>query len=1608
MARIFLSHSSADEREAVALNKWMADNGWDDVFLDIDPKRGLAAGDRWQEALRLAADRCEAVVFIVSPAWAESTWCKSEFMLAKILHKQIFGVVLKAVPIGELPTEMTSEWQLCQLIGTGPTESIRFRHRDNDDSIAFLAEGLGRLKSGLKKAGLSADFFPWPPQNDPERSPFRGLEPLDFEDAAVFFGRDLEILRALDVLRGLRDNPATRLFVILAASGTGKSSFLRAGLLPRLARDDWHFFPLGVIRPETAPISGGHGLVQSLARTMKKLGLSGSNPGDLKAKLSAGAGEFASILRNIQEAARTRLVSSGEKSPAPTLVLPVDQAEELFNADAGAEARKFLSLIAAIVRDARSPADASAVSLIVAFTIRTDRYEPLQTDPELAGLQTTVFDDLKPMSATRFREVITGPAQRVSAAAGRLEIEPALVERLVEDCATGADTLPLLGLTLKHLYSDFGNDGDLRLDEYLTLGGLESIINNQMKEVLLSDPEIRKQQLALLRTAFIPWLVTINPQNDEPMRRVARTSDLPPESLTLLNDLAKKRLLTCGQRHAETVFEVAHEALLRQWDVLAGWLRDERAALKEADALERQSREWKGNKSDDSWLWGGQRLQDALALAGRAGFRNRLAGCAEFLECSRKQQEEREAEKARIQAEKLKAAEDLAAAQAAAREQAEKANERNLRTLHEASMADCAVAVQRIEKEGKWGEGVAHLVRALKWEPDNPLSAARLYSTLSLHAAEKQTWPRQNLSHQRAVKRAQFSPDGSRIVTASMDNTAQVWDAATGKPLGEPVLHGSNVVSARFSADGTRIVTASEDSTARVWDAATGKPVGEPLRHEKTKNVWSAQFSPDGSRIVTASEDCTARVWDAATGQPLGEPLRHKGSVFGAQFSPDGTRIVTASSDSTARVWDAATGQPLGEPLRHEHDALVFSAQFNPDGTRIVTASSDSTARAWDAATGQPFGKPLRHEHKNRVYSAQFSPDGTRIVTASEDHTARVWDAATGKPLGEPLRHEDDVRTAQFSPDGSRIVTASDDNTVRIWDAATGQPLGESLRHEKSVSSAQFSPDGSRIVTASGNTARVWDAPTGQPLGEPLRLEDGVGPAQFSPDGSRIVIASGDTARVWDAATGKPLGERLRHEKSVSSARFSPDGSRIVTASSDSTARVWDAATGNPLGESLRHEHEAPVWSAQFSPDGTRIITAGMDEPARIWDAATARPVGEPLRHKGSVFGAQFSPDGTRIVTASSDSTARVWDAATGNPLVEPLRHEHEALVLSAQFSPDGTRIVTASSDSTARVWDAATGRLLGQPLWHDARVSSARFSPDGTRIVTASEDNTARVWDAITGRQLGEPLRHEGHVTSAQFSRDGTRIITASIGNAARVWDAVTGKQLGEPLRHEKSVFGAQFSPDGTRILTTGGDKTARVWDAAKLIHPPIPVPEWMREWASAVAGLRFTPDGELVPIPGDERIASLRMPTTGSDPWSVLARWLVLPAAERTVTPDSRFTCRQLAERERDTLLGKGFESALHYDPTVPLARLLLAGALLREDATKKPDERDPSLPQRAAFLRDYDLQRMPGDPVLWERAVRALHDEKEEGRARRALEKLAKLEPEQAAKVRKELGL
>jgi WD40 repeat protein/tRNA A-37 threonylcarbamoyl transferase component Bud32 len=504
--------------------------------------------------------------------------------------------------------------------------------------------------------------------------------------------------------------------------------------------------------------------------------------------------------------------------------------------------------------------------------------------------------------------------------------------------------------------------------------------------------------------------------------------------------------------------------------------------------------------------------------------------------------------------------------------------------------------------------------------------------------------------------------------------------------------HTGIVTSASFSSDGSRVVTASGDRTAKVWDAKTGAEV--LTLKGQTINVNSASFSPDGTQVVTANGDGTARIWDVKpyTGARGVGGMKHYQPVYSASFSPDGTRVVTASADQTAKIWDARSG---AEVLTLKgHTSPVFSVSFSPDGSRVVTASGDQTAKVWDARRDAEV--LTLKGHTSGVGSASFSPDGTRVVTASADQTAKIWDARSGAEVLTLKGHTGIVTSASFSPDGSLVVTASDDKTAKVWDAKTGAEVLTLKGHNGIVNSASFSPDGSRVVTASSDrTAKIWDARSGA---EVLTLKGHTGivtSASFSPDGSRVVTASGDqTAKVWDANSGAEVLTLKGHSINVNSASFSPDGSRVVTASGDWTAKVWDANSGVEV--LTLKGRTGSLSSASFSLEGSRVVTGSGDQTAKVWDARSSVEATTLKGHTGLVMSASFSPDGSRVVTASSDRTAKIWDATSGAEVLT--LKGHTGYVYSASFSPDGSRIVTASQDQTAKVWGAKTVNREFQP----------------------------------------------------------------------------------------------------------------------------------------------------------------------------------------------------------------------------------------------------------------------------------------------------------------------
>ena len=465
------------------LADWLRSEGWDDLFLDLDPERGIVAGERWERALHDAANRCDAVLFLVSSNWLGSEWCLREFDLAHRLNKRIFGVLVEDLDIEGLPDKLTATWQLVNLAGGTDHEVFRAVHPDSGEErhVNFSTTGLKRLRTGLMRAGLDPRFFEWPPADDPDRPPYRGMRALEAEDAGIFFGREAPIIELLAELRGLRDDPPPRLLVILGASGAGKSSFVRAGLLPRLARDDRHFAVLPVIRPGPDALTGDDGLVATLDQACRAAGLS-INRATLRRQVLEGEPDdpqaLADTLRELSQTQRVAPLPGESDEGPPTLVIPIDQAEELFLAEGAEAADRFLHLIRALAGN-------EAVPLLILLTIRSDSYEQLQTTAALEEVRPRLYS-LAPMPQGNYQMVIEGPARRLNEAGRKLKIEPQLTQRLLEDIQRGGskDALPLLAFTLERLYRDYGGDGDLRLDEYEDMGGINGAIDAAVEKAL--------------------------------------------------------------------------------------------------------------------------------------------------------------------------------------------------------------------------------------------------------------------------------------------------------------------------------------------------------------------------------------------------------------------------------------------------------------------------------------------------------------------------------------------------------------------------------------------------------------------------------------------------------------------------------------------------------------------------------------------------------------------------------------------------------------------------------------------------------------------------------------------------------------------------------------------------------------------------------------------------------------------------------------------------------------------------------------------------------------------------------------------------------------------
>lgn len=806
------------------------------------------------------------------------------------------------------------------------------------------------------------------------------------------------------------------------------------------------------------------------------------------------------------------------------------------------------------------------------------------------------------------------------------------------------------------------------------------------------------------------------------------------------------------------------------------------------------------------------------------------------------------------------------------------AKELHKKAQHALAMADFREGKQHYEA-GNTTEALAHLAHAVRLDPDWTSSRALLVNLL-----QQRSWkmPISVFNHEGKINFAAFSPDGKRIVTASDDKGARLWDVKTCKQLGLPLMHNGFVAYAAFSPDGKRLVTASWDKTVRLWDVESGNSLGIVLNHLGV--VRFAKFSPDGKKIATISGD-DIQIWEAKTGIPVGQPI-NVFNLFSIDFSQDSSRLLLASTGGV-RLWSVTENKFIGRLMLHKGN--ITSAQFSPEGAKIVTASSDKTARLWDAWTGEPLGGVLNHQAK--VTSAQFSPDGKMVLTLS-DYSALLWDLKTGKVSKDEMVHDDYVVSAQFSSDGKQLVTTAGDNSLRVWDTTTAKALGETKMNKGKILIAQFNTDGTKVLMLEENQgASLIDARVIKPLGITFTHNNSVASAQFSPGGRKVVTVSNtNSAALWDSLTGARLGEPMMHQGIVTSAEFSSDGKKIVTGSDDGSAKIWDAENAAYLNIAIQWDKLLTL--ARFSPDGERVATGSNDGFAQLWDAENGKPIGHPMTHRGRISSLAFNKEGDKLVTSSDDSSARVWDARTGESLGEPLRHY--GAINSAQYSLNSTRILTASSDQTARLWDVQSYKPVGEIMKHQYEVISGNFSTDGNSLVTASPDYSSRLWDAYSGKPLGEAMWHKDAATSARFSPDDELIVTASKDKSIRIWDAKTGKPLSDFIEHEGTVNSAEFNQEGTRVVAASDDHTARIWDVFPVLNDDDGI---LPKLAEAVIGYRLTELSAIEPIENQlDQLKALKEQTEdaplGEPTAQSFTRWLLSDPWVRTISPLSRLT--------------------------------------------------------------------------------------------------------------------
>ena len=1199
--------------------------------------------------------------------------------------------------------------------------------------------------------------------------PYRGLESYQREHAASFRGREKStdaLLKRLDAVCG----GAGGLLMLVGPSGVGKSSLLRAGLVPAiqargLSPAGSRTWPILIITPGSDPVRELVRRIPDLKEPLDPAGWQDDAPdgvSDTSPDRDAPRALDAAAVRAAITTHAEQQAGSGAR-----LIIVVDQFEEVFTLAGDRQREVYIETL----RAACTPENAvAAAPALVVVGVRADFYEGCLDDPTLAEALQERQMVLGPMTDEELHEAVIRPARSAG-----LRVEPGLVELLLHDAGlrrfrgaqTDAGVLPLLSHALTATWGK-RKKGALTIEGYREAKGIQGAVEATAEQAW-AELDQQGQRAALNLLLKLTRIGADGSHDTRGRCDKQQLLDQAPDRAsaeTALEVLVRARLVTLDAEWAQ----LAHEALLQAWPRLRQLIDEHRESLLLRQRIEEEAKAWEAQHRDSSLLYRGARLESAQQWAETADLDGPSELARSFLDKSIGQRRRRTWLLRTAVAFYLVLALVAGVVAVIASEQRDNAQ-----------YADVVAQADRLEVSDPSLAAQLYLV-AHHRRPDDRDVIGRVLSTQNAPLG------RPLPGHAGAIYFTGFSPDGRTLATANERHTVQLWNLTNpARPalLGKPLDAGTSWVSAAaFSPNGRVLASTNGDGTVHLWDVtdpANPITLAPPLNgHNGSMSLLA--FSPDSRTLATANDDHTVRLWDLADPAhpaPLGAPLTGPaGVVRSVAFSPDGRLLAAGGDDKAVLLWnvaDLARPVRVGAPLTG-HSQAVHSVAFSPDGRTLATGSDDKTARLWDVVDPDhpvALGSALVG-HAGPIWSVAFSPDGRVLATGSQDGSAKLWNITNPLhpiPIGSSLStRTGGVLAVAFSPDGHSLVTGGDDGTTQLWSLPRTVLIGPTDRVFKVV----FSPDGHTLAVGShDHSIQLWDVTNaGQPaaLGPPILDHTGyVAGLAFSPDGHVLVSESAEdkTVRLWNVVDrahpiriGQPIARRTQYNGLVA---FSPNGLVLATGDTDQTVQLWNAADLNhlvPLGVPLAG-HSSYIGSVAFSPDGRTLATASNDATVRLWnvsDPAHPAAVGEPINPGAGHLQAAFSPDGHTLAMAAEDKTVRLWSVADPiHPVELTSLVGHIEAVRSVEFSPDGHTLASVGVDKTVQLWDVTDPRrptTAGEPLsGHTGTVGTVAFSPDGHVLATGSEDESVMLWDLNIDHAIRRICSTtEGALTAAQW----------------------------------------------------------------------------------------------------------------------------------------------------------------------------------------------------------------------------------------------------------------